>query len=81
MDTRQLTWHADSKTLTGEASALGIQAGYDPGLFVSVTSHRTGRTVVFEYDERETDPEGEIVAWVYSPNSKCGVRFLKIYND
>ena len=73
-----LTFDPKSQVLAGEASTLGI--GASPRTII-VKSDRTGKKVEFAWVATHRDSGGDVLFDAYRPQEKCGVTWLRVYND
>lgn len=73
----QLHWSPNTRTLSAEASDLGITAGHP--LPYGITVEGETRSPRFLNPQPERDGEGEVLAWTYTSHT-TPVR-LVLFND
>jgi len=81
LSTKQFQFHRDEDgfmvAMTADNSEIGNTAGSP---ILSVTSHVTGRTVVFGLDKTNYDLEGDVTSWQYKSEDLPGLD-VEIWND
>lgn len=83
--TDKFTWHKESRTLSAEASDLGVFM-LDEG-HISLQSARTGTVAVFQLAHVDKQ-DGNLRAWEFTPTLKSAIRTpalagvkIVIFND
>lgn len=74
VDILNLHWNDKSKTLSEEASSLGIGSWTK---HISVNNHRTKNSRIFSLVKKHTDGEGEVTHVEYAPDANE----MKMYPD
>ena len=75
MKLSDFTYIKKTRTLVGEASELGNFKSP-----IEVLSEKTGKTVKFFFEGRETDAEGELVSWKFKTICEANCKMV-IFND
>jgi hypothetical protein len=77
LSTENMTWNPVTRTLSAEASTLGLVLGRPLPANPVVCSHRTGVTRQFTFVRNDMTPDSEVTGWRF----RSGDINLLIIND
>lgn len=77
IDTRDLNWDKDTKTLSGDASDT---VGLLTSNMVAVKSHHTGQVKIFELVNERKDAELEVIAFEFEARADTSIKMV-LFND